>query len=238
MLNETVAHQHAYTMRVLVAEDEAKVAAFIERGLKEAGYAVDVAADGDEAIWLAESHPYDAWVFDVMMPGKDGISVVRHLRRQGQQVPAILLTARTRVEDRVQGLDAGADDYIPKPFSLSELLARLRAVLRRQRPSMSNDLTVLDLTLDLVAHTARRGTREIALTNREFALLELLMLASPKPVSKTAIVEHVWDQNFDSGTNVVQVYIKYLREKIDKAGETPLIQTVRGVGYVLKGIEP
>jgi len=236
--NENVLDQHVYAMRILVAEDEAKVATFIERGLKEAGYAVDVAADGDEAIWLAENHPYDAWVFDVMMPGKDGISVVRHLRRLGQRVPAILLTARTRVEDRVQGLDAGADDYIPKPFSLSELLARLRAVLRRQRPSLSNHLTVGDLTLDLVAHTARRGTREIALTNREFALLELLMLASPKPVSKTAIVEHVWDQNFDSGTNVVQVYIKYLREKIDPAGEAPLIQTVRGVGYALNGGEP
>lgn len=225
-------------MRVLVAEDEAKVAAFIERGLKEAGYAVDVAADGDEAVWLAENHPYDAWVFDVMMPGRDGISVVRYLRRQGQRVPAILLTARTRVEDRVQGLDAGADDYIPKPFSISELLARLRAILRRQRPALSNHLSVNDLTLDLIAHTARRGTRKIALTNREFALLELLMLTSPQPVSKTAIVEHVWDQSFDSGTNVVQVYIKYLREKVDQTDEVPLIQTVRGIGYALKGTEP
>jgi DNA-binding response OmpR family regulator len=225
-------------MRVLIAEDEVKVAAFLERGLKEAGYAVDVAADGDEAVWLAENHPYDAWVLDIMMPGRDGISVVRHLRRKSLQTPAILLSARTRIEERVQGLDAGADDYIPKPFSLSEVLARLRAVMRRQRPSMSHEVLVEDLKLDLISHTAWRGRREIALTNREFAVLELLMLASPKPVSKTAIIEHVWDQNFDSGTNVVEVYIKYLREKIDPPGERPLIQTVRGIGYVLKGEAP
>ena len=225
-------------MRILVAEDETKVAQFLQNGLKEAGYAVDVASNGDEAIWLAENHPYDAWVLDIMMPGRDGLSVVRHLRRQNLQTPAILLTARTRVEDRVQGLDAGADDYIPKPFSLSELLARLRAVLRRQRPSMSTALVVADLKLDLIAHTAQRGGREINLTNREFSLLELLMLASPKPVSKTAMVEHVWDQSFDSGTNVVQVYIKYLREKIEHEGEDRLIHTLRGVGYVLKKEAP
>ena len=220
-------------MKILVAEDELKVASFLKKGLEEAGYAVDVAGDGEEAIWLAENNSYDAWVLDIMMPGRDGISVVRHLRRKNHNTPAILLSARTRIEDRIQGLDAGADDYIPKPFSLSELLARLRAVLRRQRPSLSNELVVADLQLDLIAHTARRGSREITLTNREFALLELLMLSSPKPVSKMAIVEHVWDQSFDSGTNVVQVYIKYLREKIEVAGEAPLIRTVRGVGYAL-----
>ncbi|NBB80261.1 MAG: response regulator [Verrucomicrobia bacterium] len=225
-------------MRILIAEDESKVAQFLKKGFEEAGYAVDVAADGEEAIWLAENHPHDVWVLDIMMPGRDGVSVVRHLRRQNYTTPAILLSARTRIEDRIQGLDAGADDYLPKPFSLSELLARVRAVLRRQRPSMSNELVVADLRLDLVAHTAKRGAREITLTNREFALLERLMLASPKPVSKMAIVEHVWDQNFDSGTNVVQVYIKYLREKIDQAGETPLIHTVRGVGYALHSEAP
>jgi two-component system copper resistance phosphate regulon response regulator CusR len=221
-------------MRILVAEDEAKVAAFLKKGLEEAGYAVDLASSGDEAIWLAENHPHDAWVFDIMMPGKDGISVVRHLRRKNLQTPAIILTARTRIEDRVHGLDAGADDYIPKPFSLTELLARLRAVMRRQRPTLLNEVVVSDLKLDLISRTAWRAGREIPLTNREFALLELLMLASPKPVSKTAIVEHVWDQNFDSGTNIVQVYIKYLREKIDQDDACPLIHTVRGVGYVLK----
>jgi two-component system copper resistance phosphate regulon response regulator CusR len=221
-------------VRILVAEDEAKVASFLKKGLAEAGYAVDVASDGEEAIWLAENISYDAWVFDIMMPGRDGISVIRHLRRNKHTTPALLLSARTRIEDRIQGLDAGADDYIPKPFSLSELLARLRAILRRQRPSLSNELVVGDLRLDLLSHVAWRGAREINLTNREFALLERLMLNSPKPASKMSIVEHVWDQSFDSGTNVVQVYIKYLREKIEHPGEAPLIHTVRGVGYALR----
>lgn len=225
-------------MRILVAEDEHKVAAFLERGLQEAGYAVDIATTGDEALWLAENETYDAWVMDVMMPGKDGITVIRALRRKGLRTPAIILSATTRVEDRVHGLDAGADDFIPKPFSIAELLARLRAVLRRQRPNLSNEIVVGDLTLDLISHVACRAGLEIPLTNREFALLELLMLASPKPVSKTAMVEHVWDQHFDSGTNVVQVYINYLREKIDRNQKTSLIHTVRGVGYVLKESTP
>lgn len=235
MLCMNASHRH---MRILVAEDEHKVAAFLERGLEEAGYAVDVATTGDEALWLAENETYDAWVMDIMMPGKDGITVIRTLRRKGLRTPAIILSARTRVEDRVHGLDAGADDFIPKPFSIAELLARLRAVLRRQRPNLSNEIVVGDLTLDLISHVARRNGLEISLTNREFALLELLMLASPNPVSKTAMVEHVWDQHFDSGTNVVQVYINYLREKIDKDHSTSLIHTVRGVGYVLKESAP
>ncbi|MBX3735780.1 MAG: response regulator transcription factor [Candidatus Didemnitutus sp.] len=221
-------------MRILVAEDESKVAAHVRRGLEEVGYAVDVAADGTEALWLAENNAYDALVLDVMMPGLDGVSVLRQLRHQGRHVPAILLTARHELEDRVRGLDAGADDYLAKPFSMIELLARLRAVLRRQRPEPVDRLRVADLELDLRARTAHRGGDAIALTNREFALLELLMLSSPKPVSKTAIVEHVWDQHFDSGTNIVNVYVKYLREKIDRPGCAPLIQTVRGVGFALR----
>lgn len=220
-------------MRVLVAEDEEKVASFVRRGLEEAGYAVDVAADGDEAAWLASEHRYDAMVLDVMMPGRDGITLVRQLRRRDISAPVLMLTARTRIEDRVQGLDAGADDYLAKPFSMVELLARLRALLRRQRPELGNQLKVGDLSLDLVSRTATRGGRGIALTNREFALLELLMLSSPRPVSKTAIIEHVWDRNFDSGTNVVEVYIKYLREKLSQDDESPLIHTIRGVGYSL-----
>jgi len=221
-------------MKVLVAEDETKVANFLAKGLAEAGYAVDLAADGDEAAWLADLHEYEAWIFDIMMPGRDGVSLIRQLRRKGKRTPAILLTARNRVEDRVQGLDAGADDYLAKPFSLTELLARLRAILRRQRPEMANLLSVADLRLDLVSHIAWRGEREIGLTNREFSLLELLMLASPRPVSKSAITEKVWDQSYDAGTNIVQVYIKYLREKIDPPGETPLIQTIRGIGYAIR----
>ncbi len=225
-------------MRILLAEDEAKVAEHVRRGLTEEGYAVDVAADGPEALWLAESNDYDALVFDVMMPGQDGVSVLRQLRRKGRHTPAIFLTARHQLEDRVRGLDAGADDYLAKPFSMLELLARLRAVLRRQRPEPVDRLRVGDLELDLLAHTATRGGERIALTNREFSLLEFLMISSPKPVSKTAIVEHVWEQHFDSGTNVVNVYINYLREKIDRPGRSPLIHTVRGVGFAVRESAP
>jgi DNA-binding response OmpR family regulator len=225
-------------MRILVAEDEAKVAAHIRRGLTEEGYVVDVAVDGEEALWLAGSHPYDAMVFDVMMPGHDGITVVRQLRRQGIRAPVIFLTARHELKDRVAGLDAGADDYLAKPFSMIELLARLRALLRRQRTNPVDRVRVADLELDLLARTARRAGADITLTNREFALLELLMNSSPKPVSKTAIIEHVWDQHFDSGTNVVNVYINYLREKIDRPGLSPLIQTIRGVGFALREPAP
>jgi two-component system copper resistance phosphate regulon response regulator CusR len=225
-------------MRILVAEDEGKVAEHIRRGLQEAGYTVDVAADGTETLWLAGNHPYDAIVCDVMMPGQDGITVVRQLRRKGVTVPVIFLTARHELTDRVAGLDAGADDYLAKPFSMIELLARLRALLRRQRTDPVDQMRVADLELDLLARTARRGGTEIALTNREFALLELLMTSSPKPVSKTAIIEHVWDQHFDSGTNVVNVYVNYLRAKVDRPGWPPLIQTIRGVGFALREATP
>jgi two-component system copper resistance phosphate regulon response regulator CusR len=224
----------ARRMRILIAEDEAKVAEHIRRGLVEAGYAVDVAADGAEALWLAENHPYDAMVLDLMMPVQDGVQVVRQIRRKGIRSPVIFLTARHELEDRVRGLDAGADDYLAKPFSMSELLARLRAVLRRQRAEPVDRLRVADLELDLLSRAALRGGVKITLTNREFALLELLMVSSPKPVSKTAIIEHVWDQHFDSGSNVVNVYVNYLREKIDRPEWVPLIHTVRGVGFAVK----
>jgi DNA-binding response OmpR family regulator len=221
-------------MRILVAEDEAKVAEHLRKGLTEAGYAVDVAADGSEALWLAENHPYDALVLDIMMPGQDGLTALRQMRRRGLHTPAILLTARCELEDRVRGLDAGADDYLGKPFSMVELLARLRAVLRRQRAEPLDQLRVADLELDLIARTAHRRGERITLTNREFALLEFLMVSSPRPVSKTAIIEHVWNQHFDSGTNVVNVYINYLREKIDRPDWPALIHTVRGVGFAVK----
>lgn len=221
-------------MRVLLAEDQPKMAQHIRLGLSAEGYAVDVASDGDEALWLAKENPYDALVLDVMMPARDGFSVVRQLRRRQINTPVIFLTARGDVEDKVRGLDAGADDYLTKPFSISELLARLRALLRRQRPQAVNVLRVADLELDLVAHEARRAGERIELTRREFALLEFLFSATPKPVSKTAIVEHVWDQHFDSETNVVNVYIKLLRRKIDRPGWRPLIHTVRGVGFTLR----
>jgi two-component system copper resistance phosphate regulon response regulator CusR len=225
-------------MRILVAEDDAKVAAHLRRGLQEDGYAVDVAVDGPEALWLAGNHPYDAMVCDVMMPGQDGVTVVRQLRHKGVNTPVIFLTARRELADRVAGLDAGGDDYLAKPFSMIELLARLRALLRRQRPDPTDRIRVADLELDLLARTATRAGTAITLTNREFALLELLMTSSPKPVSKTAIIEHVWDQHFDSRTNVVNVYVNYLRAKIDQPGLAPLIQTIRGVGYALRENTP
>jgi DNA-binding response OmpR family regulator len=221
-------------MRILLAEDVAKVAEHIRQGLAAEGYSVDVASDGDEALWLAKINPYDAMVLDVMMPGKDGFTVVRQLRRKQIDAPVIFLTARGEVEDRVRGLDAGGDDYLTKPFSISELLARLRALLRRQRPQANNSLRVADLELDLIEHTAVRAGREIELTRREYALLEFLMSASPKPISKTAIIEHVWDQHFDSETNVVNVFIKHLRRKIDLPGCKPLLHTIRGVGFALR----
>jgi DNA-binding response OmpR family regulator len=225
-------------MRILLADDERKVAEHIRAGLVAEGYAVDVAHDGDEALWLAESSTYDALLLDINMPLKDGITVVRLLRRKGVVAPVIFLTARDDIEDKVRELDAGADDYLTKPFSIVELLARLRAVLRRQRPQATNLVRVGDLELDLVTHAARRAGEQIELTRREFALLEFLINASPKPVSKTAIVEHVWDQHFDSETNVVNVYIKMLRRKIDRPGLAPLIHTVRGVGFALREGEP
>jgi two-component system copper resistance phosphate regulon response regulator CusR len=225
-------------MRILLAEDERKVAEHVRAGLVAEGYAVDVAHDGDEALWLAESSAYDALLLDITMPHKDGITVVRLLRRKGNLAPVIFLTARDDIEDKVRGLDAGGDDYLTKPFSIVELLARLRALLRRQRPQATNLVRVADLELDLLSHEARRAGECIELTRREFSLLELLLSASPKPVSKTAIVEHVWDQHFDSETNVVNVYIKMLRRKIDKPGLNPLIHTVRGVGFAVREDAP
>jgi heavy metal response regulator len=221
-------------MRILLAEDEVKTAEYVKRGLTEAGYAVDLTFEGEEALWLSENNPYDVIILDVMMPGRDGFSIVRQLRRKGIGTPVLFLTARCDVADRIKGLDAGGDDYLVKPFSISELLARVRALLRRRRPDATTRITIGDLELDLISHQARRGNLDISLSNREFALLEFLMVSSPRPVSKTAIVEHVWDQNFDSQTNVVNVYVKYLRSKIDLPGYKPLIHTVRGIGFVLR----
>ncbi len=221
-------------MRVLLAEDDAKVAKHLRQALVSEGYAVDAAQDGDEALWLAENKPYDAIVLDVMMPLKDGYAVSRQLRRKGVATPILFLTARGEIEDKVRGLDAGADDYMVKPFSVVELLARLRALLRRQRHQATNVLRFEDLELDLVARRASRGNAQIALTNREFAVLELLMMTAPRPVSKAVLVERVWGQCFDSDTNVVNVYINHLRQKINLPKLPPLLHTIRGVGFVLK----
>ena len=225
-------------MRILVAEDEADIAETLRMALTAEGYSVDVAPDGDEALRLALENPYDALLLDVTMPGKDGFTVMRQLRRKQVATPAIFLTARAEVSDRVRGLDAGADDYLPKPFSIAEMLARVRALVRRQRPQMSNILRVADLELDIVAHHATRAGQKIELTRREFSLLEFLMISSPNPCSKMAIIERVWEMRFDPGTNVVNVYIRHLREKIDREGLTPLIHTVRHVGFSLSETAP
>jgi DNA-binding response OmpR family regulator len=225
-------------MRILFADDDARIGKHVRQALVAEGYAVDYAEDGDEALWLAENNPYDAIILDVMMPLRDGFTIARALRRKNIQVPILFLTAKGEIEDRVRGLDVGADDYMVKPFSVVELLARLRALLRRQRPQASNVLRFEDLELDLVSHQARRGGKVIELTNREFALLELLMMTAPRPVSKAVIIERVWNQFFDSQTNVVNVYVNHLRAKIDLPGLVPIVQTVRGVGFALRKPDP
>jgi two-component system copper resistance phosphate regulon response regulator CusR len=220
-------------MKVLLAEDDSKLLRHLAAGLRGAGHVVDCAQDGGEARWAVENGAYEALVLDIMMPQIDGVSLVRGLRCRGVATPIIFITARGEVRDRVAGLDAGADDYLIKPFSLDELLARLRALGRRNRGKVNQVLRVGDLELDLVARAVRRGVETIELTNREFALLELLAQSSPRTVSKSAIVERVWDQHFDGGTNVVNVYINYLRSKIDQPGQPSLIRTVRGIGFAL-----
>ena len=221
-------------MKILLAEDDQKLAKHVIRGLSESSHVVDHANDGEEAVWLAESFDYDVMVLDIMMPQKDGLTAVRQLRKGGNQTPIVLLTARNAVEDRVGGLDAGADDYLVKPFSMAELLARIRAVTRRTRGENSLQLKVGPLELDLVGRQLFRDGRKIELTNREFALLELLMVSAPNPVGKTTITEKVWDQHFDSGTNLVNVYINHLRKKIDKPNEESLIRTIRGIGFAIE----
>ncbi len=221
-------------MRVLVVEDEKKLAAFIKRGLKEANYAVDVADNGMDALFLAESNPYDLIVLDIMIPGRDGIHVCRQIRKGGIDSPVLMLTARDDVEDKVQGLDAGADDYLTKPFSFPEFLARVRALLRRHKPEKSNVLKVADLTLDQKTRKAFRAGANIDLTPTEYSLLEYLMINQGHVVTRTMISEHVWNDDFDAFSNVINVYVNYLRKKVDSAHKTKLIHSLRGVGYVLK----
>jgi DNA-binding response OmpR family regulator len=227
-------------MRILVAEDDARLRRHLVAALREAGHEVDETGDGTTALGMLENHTHDAAVLDISMPGMDGVSVIRAARAHGCRAVMLLSTARGEVSDKVSGLDAGADDYLVKPYSTEELLARLRAAERRVKPESSNLLRVADLEIDLLSRSARRGGEQIVLTNREFALLETLANASPRPVSKAMLVDKVWDHYFDPGSNVVNVYVNYLRKKIDLPGFNPLIHTLRGVGFVLKeeGVEP
>ena len=222
-------------MRVLVAEDDQVIADFVAQGLREAGYAVDVAATGAEALRRAQEGGYDAAVMDVMLPELDGLSVIEQLRAKKNQMPVLILSARHTVDDRVKGLQAGGDDYLTKPFAFAELLARLQALLRRSAgTSEPTRLSVGDLTLDLLSRRVERAGQPLELRPREFALLEYLMRHPGRVLSKTMILSHVWGYSFDPGTNVVDVLVSRLRDKVDEAFDTKLIHTVRGAGYVLK----
>lgn len=222
-------------MRILIIEDEGKIAAFLKRGLKEEGYAVDVAADGEQGHFLASTQEYDLIILDLMLPGMDGISLCRKLRSEGNEVKILILSVRDKVKEKVLGLDAGADDYLTKPFAFEELLARVRALLRKREAGSPTKLQVADLSMDLLAHKVMRAGREIELTAKEFSLLEYLILNAGTVVTRTMIAEHVWDVNFDTFTNVIDVYMSYLRDKIDREFPKKLIRTVRGRGYVIKG---
>ena len=224
-------------MKILFAEDDRKVGKHVKDALTAEGYAVDWVDDGHEALWLAENYHFDLIVLDICYLSATGSVSYGQLRRSGNTVPVLFLTARSDVQDRAFGLDAGADDYLVKPFSVVELLARVRALFRRQRPELTNRLKVEDLEMDLLARTVTRAGQPIALTNREFSLLELLMMASPKPVSKAMIIDRVWDRSFDSETNLVNVYVNHLRNKIDLPGLDPLLHTIRGVGIALRSGE-
>jgi len=222
-------------MRVLVVEDEASIAAFVAGGLRQEGYAVDVADNGVDGLELAQSQPYDAAVVDVMLPRLDGLSLVAALRRADVSLPVLFLSARHAVDDRVRGLQAGGDDYLTKPFAFPELLARLQALTSRGHLSLEpTQLTIADLHLDRLTRRVERGGVPIELRPREFALLEFMMRHQGKVVSKTMIISHIWDYSFDTGTNAVDVLVYRLRDKIDRNFEPKLLHTVRGVGYVLK----
>jgi two-component system copper resistance phosphate regulon response regulator CusR len=222
-------------MRILIVEDEAKVANFLRKGFEAESFTVDVASDGVRGLDLALVQPYDAIVLDVMLPKKNGFEVIRNLREAKNSTPVLMLSARSEVEDRVGGLNLGADDYLPKPFAFSEVLARIRAITRRKATEMhSHTLSIADLRMDLLSRRVERGSREISLTNKEFELLEYLLRNKGRVLSRIILTEHIWDINFDTETNIVDVVINRLRRKIDDGFPQKLIHTVRGVGYVIK----
>lgn len=215
-------------------EDETKVASHIERGLEQEGYAVDVARDGEEALGMATSYDYDLIILDIMLPNKNGTQVLQELRNRKRDTPVIFLTAKNSTEEKISGLDLGADDYLTKPFEFEELCARIRAILRRHETFKEAKLTIADLELNPVTHEVRRAGKKIDLTPKEYALLEYFLYNKEKVLTRTMIVEHVWDRDFDSFTNVVDVYINHLRSKIDQQPGKKLLHTARGFGYVLR----
>jgi DNA-binding response OmpR family regulator len=218
-------------MRILVVEDERKIALFVQRGLKECGFVVDVVHHGDEALEIILNNHFDAVVLDIMLPGRDGLSILRVLRQRSNTVPVLILTARGEITEKVEGLDLGADDYLAKPFSIDELAARLRALTRRNSGENLVRYRVQDLSLDVATRVARRGLRRIDLTTREFGLLECLMRSPGRVFTRTQLCQHVWEYHFDPESNLVDVYIQRLRRKVDDGETSKLIQTVRGAGY-------
>lgn len=224
-------------MRVLIAEDQKKLAGFVRKALTEAGFTVDVVHDGDEALELATTQPYDGLVLDIMLPGRDGLSLLRLLRARQITTPALFLTARGEISERIEGLELGADDYVAKPFDMAELVARVKALVRRSASQPAGLLRVGDLTLDLMRRHVTRGTRRIELTPREFGLLEFLARTPGRVISRTQIIEKVWEYHFDPGTNVVDVHVGRLRRKLCEGGEADLLHASRGVGYKLEAPE-
>jgi two-component system copper resistance phosphate regulon response regulator CusR len=222
------------TVRVLIVEDEPKSAAYLRKGLSENGYIADLAENGEDGLYLARNSDYDLLILDIMLPRRDGWSVIAELRRTGKQTPVLFLTARDAVSDRVKGLDLGADDYLVKPFAFSELLARIRTILRRGPARRSEMLRYADLELDPLSHRAARGGKRLDLTPKEFLLLSLFVRRAGEVLSRTLIAEQVWDMNFDCGTNVVDVHVRRLRSKVDDPFAKKLIHTIRGAGYVLE----
>ncbi len=221
-------------MRILVIEDEEKISKFIKRGLKEEGYAVDIASDGEEGHFMIGSNDYDLIILDLMLPKLDGLSLCRQLRSEKVNVPILILSAKDAVKDKVTGLNAGADDYLAKPFAFEELLARVRVLLRKKDANVPTQMQVGDLMMDLLDHTVKRAGKEIPLTIKEYALLEYLMRHEDAIVTRTMISEHVWDISFDTFTNVIDVYINYLRNKVDSSFDHKMIHTIRGKGYMIK----
>jgi DNA-binding response OmpR family regulator len=222
-------------MRLLLVEDDSRIAHFVARGLQEQAYAVDVVANGDDALYQVEINDYDVIVLDVMIPGKDGFATCRGIRALGKRMPILMLTARDAVDDRIRGLDSGADDYLTKPFEFGELLARLRALLRRPRDLRPSRILVGDLELDTATQTAKRGNRSISLTAKEYALLEFLARNANRVIGRSEIAEHVWDESFDPFSNLIEVYVNRLRRKLGEEDGKPLLQTRRGSGYILSG---
>jgi DNA-binding response OmpR family regulator len=221
-------------MRILLVEDEKKLAGFIRRALKEDGHIVDLCHDGDTGLHRAGNEPFDAIILDLMLPGRGGLEILSDLRKKGKNTPVLILTARDSLQDRVTGLDRGADDYMTKPFALDELRARVRALLRRGKSGASTILEFSDLSMDLVDRSVRRGKRSVELTQKEFSLLEYFLRNPRRVLTRTSIAEHVWDYNFDWGSNVVDVFVNGVRRKLEESQESRLIHTLRGVGYVLK----